>query len=1133
MASMTNKRVRLMLGCGGAALALSLAISAEKAQAQAFQGNESVAQGNAFRTVTGTNSETITVDTPTAVIDWQPIDGVDFLPTGAVVTFQNNGSDSPGADFAVLNRILPTALGGVVVLDGTVVSRIVDFQTGSEVAGGTVAFYSPTGILVGGNASFDVGNLILTTLEPDLASFDAFTTAGGTLQLNGGASPTARIQIDAGAQITASAENSYFAAIAADLQMLGTSTVNGSQAYVAGEVVNLTFSNGLFDIEVPIGAALGGQVMELNGNVGGPSSTGVGDNHLIYAVAKASGNPISMLFSGNLGFAPAATAGVVNGEIILSANNDVFGRTVQNGSISDGINAVFDELPDPFASPIARADILVEDFAATSSLLAIGSDLVRVSALNSASSVEGNLLVVGREGAEVTSSNGQVFDISGDLLASSRAFGVVGSSLQDPTLINAAGGTALIDVLNGGNMTISGNALVTADAVGGADESSFEAGSATGGSAQIGAAGGIISILGDTTVSARARGTTRVSLISTGAISTGGLAQILLSEGGSLTADSIDLIASANAAATITGTNGGDAFAGLSQAIIEGGSTLTLADFSFDATASTTAGGETSAGEALLMVGTSGGGGQVAVTDRVTMAADATGGDLNIAGRFEVSATSGQVSTANLIGTALGEATGDFAESRLGAVGGDILVSNALSIDVFDSFIVEAGQGNLIGGPDLIDPTVAVDITSQGTIVFLGDNDDAIDFGGLSMTLTSRDIAIENGARIGAVTMDLVSLDETAPAILGGEGTPSGEVTGEGYTLIAEEISRLEVGSFTFTQPVLPGAGTDDPDIILREATAFGSADPNGGVSDILIQTGDFGGIIRVDGLIELGNAAPTDTFTLLADNRIEVVTPGGIAISDFDGLPTGQMLLDASNIWVADADLITALQADRSFAGRNDELAVAIAVSADPLGYLRAGRVDLQPGQSLLVRNTGSETEQGGITVGDGGLFIRANENSESTLDVFAYGRRQQADGSFVTGSDFFSEVNFNINVGNTAYTGESELNDCVINTAECPTAVTPPPEPPVQPPGFEEDITEVIAVLNNPTTFEEVTEVPPEDLTLTERESNDEFGVDFPGLIEAPLLSEDPLLNDPVASGGDSSAYGAGGPEGGSHDE
>ena len=50
-----------------------------------------------------------------------------------------------------------------------------------------------------------------------------------------------------------------------------------------------------------------------------------------------------------------------------------------------------------------------------------------------------------------------------------------------------------------------------------------------------------------------------------------------------------------------------------------------------------------------------------------------------------------------------------------------------------------------------------------------------------------------------------------------------------------------------------------------------------------------------------------------------------------------------------------------------------------------------------------------------------------------------------------------------------------------------------------------------------------------MTEEETNDEFGMDFPGLVEAPLLTEDPLLDDPVASGGDSSAYGgAADPEG-----
>ncbi|QIQ85378.1 hypothetical protein [Erythrobacter sp.] len=2096
MASMTSNRARLMLGCGGAALALSLTLASEKAQAQAFQATESVVQGSATRIVTGTNSETIQVETPTAVIDWTPDEdnagnALDFLPTGATATFTNNGSSNPGADFAVLNRILPAANGNITVFDGTVISRIVDLANGTSVPGGTVAFYSPTGILVGGNASFDVGNLILTTLDPDPASFDAFTTAAGTLVLDAGDALDGRIQIDAGAQILASAENSYFAAVGAEVQVLGTTNVNGSQAYVAGSLVNLRFSNGLFDIEVPFGTALAGQVMELDGDIGGPSSTGAGDNHLIYAVAKASSNPISMLFSGNLGFAPAASAGIVNGEIILSANYDVFGRSVEGDSI-DNPGATFEQAPDPFASPVAQADIRLEDFTSTSSLLAITPDNVEATAVGGASSVDGNLLLVGRRSAGLTAS-GQTFDITGDVLVTATNVGVASSSLPDPTVINAQGGNAFIDAGVGGVITIAGNADILARAVGGAEDINGEAGTATGGQALLSASGGEISILGNTVLDATAIGTNQASFLFTGATSTGGearafafdggllslggsllidtsaigasvdtsgtstgseaiggfssldvtgsdggtieiasdvfiisdargsdsneagagalgqggnagifidgpgsvtigggvsqrangtggtnfgfgsggegrggsartfipnggtldigggltmlanalggrgttggdafggaagievvtglatianfvgasanatggdadfgfggnggnaegglafvqatgtlaasatieaggasatstarggrggqgdsdfapgrggdatggdfgtpnpvdpqfnngafvlaggdngniiinggdvgviasaeggeggdggsfrpggeggigqggLAQIGLSllgldgsvaqgsfdiagafvdadgvggpggngdvqgtggegrggfaaftiragtasadvvqmfadgfggdgevsgagiggaagilgslggvltmngaeffaegfggggntggagnggeafidlqgidvtingdlelnasgqggdsfaeaggtgtggtafigidgttsgtgtvtgnaaiiangeggeggeglpggdgvggeafiraqaggtvtlgsaqvtasglgvsgpsngagngtggrafiesfdagssviiqnntpadffdvfnrgaivaavgiggdatggsgvagvgtggevellataggsialpadpaadpnsnaengivargfgggssieggtagqgvggvgtitadggtitsgaitfsvfgvggsgldstvdtfggeglggvraiqvrDGGEITAefsggisgglggdgtgvgtggdasggttlvdvdggtlnlvgrsvfvdqsrggsglaggnatggavdflvnngtvnftanaagealaivggdifggsgeeqggsasgavvlvqitgstvsggafeiaanafggeatgtggiggdatagdallvanpstislvgqnvisaraaggdgetagsgtggfasidlldseltvapdgngvarititafgesgqgtianglggggtaqillnnstlasDEIELLASADAAASVTGASGGDAFAGLIEVIVETASTLSATTMVLDARALTNAGGSAFGGEALLLVGSADAGEQVDIANELTMLADASGDGNSVVGRFEVALTSGLIEAGAFTASALGDTIGDFGPSLVSAVGGDFLVSNTFRVDAFDDFSVEAGQGGLIGGPDLIDPTVTIDIETQGTLTFLGDDDNAIDFGGLSMALTSRDIVIEDGARLGAVSMIFTSLDTLNPAILGGTGTPGGVVTDEGYTLIAEELGRLDVGSFTFTQPVLPGAGTNDPDIILRDATVFGSADPDGGVSDVLIGTLGAGGIIRVDGLVEMINAAPTDIFTLEADERIEVVTPGGILIGDTDGLPTGELLLTANDIWVADATLIGQLQDDPSFAGRNDELAVAATGSDDPFGYLSAGRADFVFGNSLLVRNTGSDTEQGGITVGDGGLFLFGSETASGELDVFAYGRRQRPDGTFVLGSDFFSEVNFNINVGNTIYTDASEFNDCIINTGECPNAVTPPPvtPPPVEPPSFEEEISEVVAKTLNPSVIEEPAELPPEEIPLTEQESNDEFGVDFPGLIEAPLLSEDPLLDDPVASGGDSSAYGggtagrglSGGPEG-----
>jgi hypothetical protein len=84
------------------------------------------------------------------------------------------------------------------------------------------------------------------------------------------------------------------------------------------------------------------------------------------------------------------------------------------------------------------------------------------------------------------------------------------------------------------------------------------------------------------------------------------------------------------------------------------------------------------------------------------------------------------------------------------------------------------------------------------------------------------------------------------------------------------------------------------------------------------------------------------------------------------------------------------------------------------------------------------------------------------------------------------------------------------------------PPPPPPPPPTGGEggEEGPAVIEVVNNPSVVEAPIEIIPV-APANEQEANAEFGADFPGLLEAPLLSEEPLLDDPVASGGDSSLY------------
>ncbi|MEO0644286.1 MAG: hypothetical protein AAFY47_12860, partial [Pseudomonadota bacterium] len=93
------------------------------------------------------------------------------------------------------------------------------------------------------------------------------------------------------------------------------------------------------------------------------------------------------------------------------------------------------------------------------------------------------------------------------------------------------------------------------------------------------------------------------------------------------------------------------------------------------------------------------------------------------------------------------------------------------------------------------------------------------------------------------------------------------------------------------------------------------------------------------------------------------------------------------------------------------------------------------------------------------------------------------------------------------------------------------PPPPPPPPPPtsgGGQIPPTETpidfgnTAAVNNPDVFEAPVEIVAVATTGgAEQQADAQFGADFPGLVEAPLLSEDPLLEDPVSSGGDSSLY------------
>ena len=878
-----RNRSRLMLGCGSTALALALALAPKGAQAQGIDATGSVVVGSAEITNLSTTETLVEVFDPTVVIDWAPNenaagDAADFIRTGALARFEGPSL----TNFAVLNRILPSTNGNIAVIDGTVLSRVLDPASGGLVPGGFVAFYSPTGILIGNNATFDVGSLMLTTLNITDANFQNFAS-NGFMQMQGATGSTARIQINPGAQITALAENSFFAVVAADVQMLGTARINGSHAYVAGEVVNLSFSNGLFNISVPVGTADTGTVMELNGNIGGPSSNGAGDNHMIYAVAAAQADPISMIFRGNLGFDPAQSAGVVNGEIILSANHNVFGRTVDGGNISDGINAVFGANS---ATSNVRADIFMEDFNASSSVLAISTHRTQVTAFNNDSSVLGNLLMVGRQNAELTASNGQNFLISGDVLVSAQDYGVVSSSLQSLDEINATGGTAFIDAFGGGNMNIGGNVLVAADAFAGAEDISGIAGTAQGGQALIGSTGGTLNIDGNATVSARGVGT-NINNVQTGATVRGGLAQFFSVQGGQVTlggnlnlsSDAIGAQGSLFGASSVSNAFGGttliNVFNGAGSITIDG--EVFASASAFGGSANTAgAGSLADAGSATVSVD---GAGTITIVGQLQLDADGTGGNnaggvggTGLGGRASVTTFNG--GTVNIGAAFDADAVGLGGNGVTGGDGfGGIAGANAITGAITLSgggFVTAAGLGGNAtfgfggngglgrGGNAFFQANGNLTTTASLTVI-----GDAIAY--------AQGVGGNGGQGDGSVT----------PAGRGGDGY------GGQFTVPNQADTNFNSGAFIL-------AGGDNGTLSISGqayalATGFGGDGGNGGSVGVGGRGGDaFGGLAQVGMALLGGNGSVgqgTASFASLLAEAEAYGGFGGFSIGDF---PTG-----------------------------------------------------------------------------------------------------------------------------------------------------------------------------------------------------------------------------------------------------
>lgn len=533
------RRARLL---AGAALIAGLATPALAQRGVQAVPTVPPASGSATFTIgtpngTGGLTDTVTVASPSLIVDWAPLDtatgggAIDFLPANNGLTFA--GLAGQITDFTVLNRIVPVDPTRAVAINGAVNSLV--NIAGANVQGGSAWFYTPGGFIIGSTARFDVGSLVLSTSPVDTSG--GLFGASNTIRFGQAPNPGAAVVIQPGAQINVSQPagpltGTYLAVVAPQITQGGTVNVDGSTAYVAAEAANVSINAGLFDITFTTGTDAANPIVHTGTTTGPAVLSGRNDNIVIAALAK--NTALTMLLGGSIGYSASGATTLDNGAIVLSGGNSSVSTFFGGGNASG-----------------ATVGMSIGSSSFTSALTGNATGAVAISPDGGTQTVAFGRSASIRAGGGVTATidSGETlsFDTqSGGLSLFGRATTGAGSAAQ---VTVATGGT-----LSGGELTISadgagtggtaelavqgtatiGALLVSADG-NGADAAAGQAG--TGGTASVSVTGTGASLgAASLDVSAVGAGGESTGPGGVGAIGRGGTAQLTVT-GGTLQID--------------------------------------------------------------------------------------------------------------------------------------------------------------------------------------------------------------------------------------------------------------------------------------------------------------------------------------------------------------------------------------------------------------------------------------------------------------------------------------------------------------------------------------------------------------------------------------------------------------------
>lgn len=501
----------------GTALAAALALGgwAAPAAAQGFSGTGTVVGGTAATIAPG-NAD-ITINQTEAVINWQVTGAagatdVAFLPLNNTVTFHETVS-FPGSDYTVLNRVFPVTSGpsGPVPLTATINIGGTVNSTFAGKPSGNIWFYSPHGIITSGNASFNVGSLLLTTSDIDQTSGSLYLSQAGGDRIGflAATDGNAKVQIGQTTTINAAGNNTtslagYVGIFAPRIEQGGTVRAGGMVGYAAGEAGTITFNAGLVDILITQGSAeTQGNGIVHTGSTGGPSVTAA-TTRQIEMVAMPKSTALTMLLGGSIGFdaggaVPDGSAVVLSSgwqptttpaQIAQGLGNIQIGNAFISGDPTVWATGTLAIAPDTLSSGVTRFSGLTQFNVGT--LLQIDAaartlvDFTGALQVNPLRQAIGENVRIATAGDPLGSQPAGKIAVAGDLLIDATGQSAF-FSIPPAVGADGVGGNVAV-FIDKGSLTIGGNFTITAHGLG--EAGSTAGGNGIGGSIDVRVSGG-------------------------------------------------------------------------------------------------------------------------------------------------------------------------------------------------------------------------------------------------------------------------------------------------------------------------------------------------------------------------------------------------------------------------------------------------------------------------------------------------------------------------------------------------------------------------------------------------------------------------------------------------------------------